>query len=453
MTINMSAQPRATMNTQRIAISRAFWIAVYVLMIVAPLIILVLGWRPIEREPLREISVILAFVGFSLMGLQFVPTARLPFFSNLFDMDTLYSLHHKLSVASFVAVLAHPILLFVNNPFTLRLLNVFTAPWRARAAVAATLLLIVLVVMSVWRKQLEIHYEGWHWAHDILSIAIAGLALYHIFEINYYTAVPAQRILWVVFAVLWGVMIAYTRLVRPWMMVRRPYEVTNVSEEFGNAWSLTVKPVGHTGFTFRPGQFAWLVVWKSPFAISYHPFSFTSSAVQPERLQFTIKELGDWTSRVKDISVGKKVYVDGPYGVFSPDQHEAPGYVFVAGGSGSAPVMSMLRTFADRGDQRPLQFFYGNWKRETIIYRDQLEALERRLNLDVVHVLEEPPEGWEGEVGYITPDLLERHLSEDRADYEYFICGPLIMIDKVEEALMGLGVPKGHIHSEKYEMA
>ncbi|MBN1247009.1 MAG: ferric reductase-like transmembrane domain-containing protein [Anaerolineae bacterium] len=453
MTINMPTQPRATVNTQRLAISRAFWIAVYVLMIVSPLIILVLGGRPIEREPLRELSVILAFVGFSLMGLQFVPTARLPMFSNLFDMDTLYALHHRLSIAAFVAVLAHPILLFVNNPFTLRLLNVFTAPWRARAAVAATLFLIVLVVTSVWRKQLEIHYEAWHWVHDILSMLIAGFALYHIFKINYYTAVPAQRILWIVLAVLWAMMIGYTRLVRPWMLLRRPYEVTEVKEEYGEAWTLTVKPVGHRGLIFRPGQFAWLVAWKSPFAISYHPFSFSSSAVQPERLQFTIKELGDWTNTVKEMAVGKTIYVDGPYGVFGPDMHDAPGYVFIAGGSGVAPFMSMLRTFADRGDQRPVQFYYGNWKWDTIICRDELAALEERLNLELVHVLEEPPEGWEGEVGYVTPQLLDRRLPRARADYEYFLCGPLIMIDKVEEALEGLGVSKRRIHSEKYEMA
>jgi len=446
-------RPTRLLNPPNVLGWRAFWLVIYALMIVAPILIMALGSRPIEREPLREISVMLGFLGLSMMGLQFIPTARLPFLTDVFDLDWLYAVHHRISVISFFAVLAHPILLFVNNPYTLRLLNVFTASRRAQASVAAVLALLVLTVTSVWRKQLEIEYDRWHVVHDVAAILIAALSLYHVFKVNYYTAVPAQRILWIVLAVVWSVMLLYARLIRPWAMARRPYRVVKVMPELGDAWTLLLEPEGHAGMRFLPGQFAWLNVWRSPFAVPHHPFSFASSAERPEQMGFMIKSVGDWTERIKSLTAGTRVYVDGPYGIFSIDQHDAPGYVFIAGGSGVAPVLSMLETLADREDRRPLQLFYGNWGWETVIYRGQLETLASRLNLDLVHVLESPPDGWDGETGYVTPELLDRHLLEARAEYVYFICGPIIMIDNVEKALLDLGVPHNQIHAERYDLA
>ena len=179
--------------------------------------------------------------------------------------------------------------------------------------------------------------------------------------------------------------------------------------------------------------------------------------------------MGNFTSTIGNLQPGTKVYVDGPYGTFDLDHHPDRNYVFIAGGIGSAPVMSMLRTLADRNDERHLQFFYGNPTYETIIFREELESLQQHLNLDVIHVLENPPEGWEGESGYITKAALERHLTPEFQHCTYFICGPLPMIESVERALMQLSVsrktmhemdrerafemPRKYIYSENYKMA
>jgi NAD(P)H-flavin reductase len=82
--------------------------------------------------------------------------------------------------------------------------------------------------------------------------------------------------------------------------------------------------------------------------------------------------------------------------------------------------------------------------------------LEKELDcLEVIHVLERPPEGWEGESGYITADILARHLPEDYKQWQYlfFLCGPTPMIAAVEGALRSLDVGNTKIFSEKYEMA
>jgi len=437
----------------RRSVKAVFWILVYLFLIFSPLIVLFIAPRPEGREFWRDFSVMLGFVGLSLMGFQFIPTARLPFLANVFPLDELYFFHHQISILSFALALAHPIILFINNPYTLRLLNVFTAPWRARAAVGAVVGLIVIIVTSVWRKQLKISYEGWRIGHDLVAIAILGLSFWHILGVNYYMSMPVQRVLWIGLAVVWGGLLGYIRLYKPWWMLRHPYEVSAVIPERGNSWSFVLKPVGHEGFDFRAGQVAWLTVDRSPFRIREHPFSITSSAEGNGQLSFGIRELGDFTSTIGDIEEGTRVYVDGPYGTFSAEQSEAPGYVFIAGGIGSAPFLSILRTMADRGDEHPVTFIYGCPTWEGVIFREEIERLKGQLNLDVVYVLEHPPEDWDGETGYITPDVLDRHIPEDRGTRDYFICGPILMLDLVEEGLRQLDVPLPKIHTERYEMA
>jgi len=446
-----------------------FWIAVYFVLIFAPLLILLLAPRPAGRTFWRELSSSLGFAGLALMGLQFIPTARLPFLSEVFPLDTLYSFHHRLSVVAFLLTLAHPVILFMQNPYTLRLLNIFTAPLRARAAVAATVAMILLVLTSTKRLSLKLSYEAWRVIHDVLSVAVIGFAFYHIFNVNYYMSVPLQRGLWVVLGVIWGLMIVYIRVIKPWQLLRRPYELVDVIRERGNTWTLNLKPVGHAGHRFRAGQVAWLSIGHSPFRIEEHPFSYASSDMHPELVGFAIKELGDFTNTVGSLPPGTKVYIDGPYGTFDLDHHPDRNYVFVAGGIGSAPIMSMLRTLADRQDERHLQFFYGNPTYDDIIFREELDSLQQRLNLEVIHVLEKSHEGWEGETGYITKAVLERHLFQEYQHCTYFICGPLPMIESVERSLTELSVSRSemyelarkrafettrkHIYSENYKMA
>ncbi len=438
-----------------------FWIFIYFVLVLAPLLVLLLGPRPAGRTFWRELSVALGFAGLSLMGIQFIPASRLPFLGEVFPPDVLYRFHHRLSITAFVLTLAHPLILFVQNPYTLRLLNVFTAPWRARAGVAAVVVLLALVVTSVRRLALGLDYETWRFLHDVFAVAIVGFALYHVLNVNYYTSVPIQRGLMSALGFTWVAMIVYVRIIKPWTLLQRPYEVVDVIEERGNTWTLVLEPVGHEGITFSAGQVAWLTVGHSPFRIEEHPFSFASSAEHPEQLGFAIKELGDFTSTIGDTPLGTKVYVDAPYGTFDLRGEPDTGLIFIAGGIGSAPIMSMLRTLADRGDQRPLQFFYGNPTWEEIIFREELESLEDKLNLEVIHVLEKPPEDWEGESGYIDRDVLERILCEDFRGCLYFLCGPIPMLEAVEGALEELAVSREQmrheirerIHSEYYKMA
>jgi predicted ferric reductase len=110
----------------------------------------------------------------------------------------------------------------------------------------------------------------------------------------------------------------------------------------------------------------------------------------------------------------------------------------------------MIRTLADRGDARPVILLYGSKDWESITFREELEALKARLNLTIVHVLANPPVSWTGEQGFITAEVFKRHLPPAYADHEYFICGPDVMMDAIENALGELNVPVPKYHSERY---
>lgn len=430
-----------------------FWIWVYLIVTLAPLFVLLFGPVPAGRGFWREFSVALGFAGLAMMGWQFALTARFKRIKAPYGSDIVYFFHRQISLVAFALILAHPLILFVTSPDTLQLLNVFTSPWRAKAGVTAFLALAGLIAISVWRKQLKIHYDEWRQLHGLLAIAAVALAMAHIVGVGHHVGTPWKRALWITYGAFWIGLLAYVRLIKPWQELRRPYRVEQVIPERGNAWTLMLRPDGHPGLRFMPGQFAWLTIWDSPFADREHPFSFSSSAQHPEHLGFTIKALGDFTSRIPDIQPGQPVYLDGPHGAFSIDRHEhAPGFVFIAGGVGITPIMSMLRTLADRGDPRPLLLIYANRNWEGVTFREEIEALKARLNLRVVHVLEQPPEDWTGEKGFVNMDILKRHLPSPRERYEHFICGPEPMMNAVERSLKQLGVSAGDFHSERFNL-
>lgn len=165
---------------------------------------------------------------------------------------------------------------------------------------------------------------------------------------------------------------------------------------------------------FKPGQFAWITLWKTPFSDTEHPFSFSSSSEKPDEISFTIKDLEKFTSTIKELKVGQDVYVDGPHGVFSMDRHpDTQKLIFIAGGIDITSIMSMLRSMADRHDQRPVKLFYNNRDWNSLTFREEIADLKKKLDLQVVYTLEKPPQKWEGEAGYLTEMILKKYLPQE----------------------------------------
>jgi predicted ferric reductase len=400
-----------------------------------------------------DFSMALGFSGMAIMGVLFLLTARFRRASAPFGIDIIYYFHRYLALTAFVLIFLHYLIIRINNPEALGAISLRQAPWHMTAGRASMILFALIIITSLWRKPLGILYDEWRMLHIGLAVAAFLLALGHIEGVGYYIDAPAKRWLWSGYTLFWVLLIVYVRLLKPWKMHSRPYRVTEVRQERGNSWTLALEAEGHAGMSFKPGQFAWLTLRGSPWHIKEHPFSFSSSAAHQERLEFTIKELGDFTRTIKKTQVGEIAYLDGPYGVFSVDQYpDAPGFVFIAGGVGGAPIVSMLRTLADRHEQRPLWFIYGNDRWDDVIFGEELESLQECLDLHLVHVLRNPATDWQGESGIITPELLQKVLPADAQEIEYFLCGPKPMSDAVQRGLVDLHVPAGKVHFELFDI-
>ncbi len=433
--------------------SAALWVGVYLLLVLAPLLILILGEVPPGSGFWWDLSMALGFAGMAMLGVQFFLTARFRRASAPFGIDIIYYIHRYLALMAVAFIFLHLLIIRIDNVEALGVLNPLQAPWYMSAGRLSLLLFALLIITSLWRKPLHIHYDQWRMLHIGLAVSAFLLALAHIEGVGYYIDAPAKRWLWSGYTLFWLLLIGYVRLFKPWQMHRHPYRVAELRQEHGNSWTLALEPVGHAGLRFQPGQFAWLTLRESPWHIKEHPFSFSSSAARQDRVEFTIKELGDFTRTIKATQVGEIAYLDGPYGVFSVDRHpNAPGFIFIAGGVGAAPVISMLRTLAARHEQRPLWLIYGSKQWQEVIFREELETLKQQLDLRLTHVLTEPPPDWQGESGHITPELLQKILPADARQYEYFLCGPKPMSDAVQQGLHTLRVPLGQIHLELFDM-
>lgn len=430
------------------------WIISFLFITTLPLLVLLIYPPPVARGFWIEFSVALGFIGLALMALQFALTARINRIEASYGIDIILQFHRYTSFAAFLMVLVHPAILFIAQPETRELLNFFAAPWRARMAILGTVAFIVLICTTIWRKQLKIPYEPWRLSHSVLSVLAVGLGLGHALGVGNYLDLAWKAALWAGLALVALWLIIFIRLIKPWMMTKHPYLVESVVAERGNVWTLALRPWGHDGFRFQPGQFAWLTLNITPFSMREHPFSMTSNGDMCDRLEFGIKAVGDFTSKIKDVKPGTKAYLDGPYGVFTTDRYEdAAGFVLIAGGIGVTPIVSILATAAERQDDRPYLLIYASKTWEDITYREKIEQLSNRLDLTVVHVLRQPPDDWTGETGYVDKALLDRHIPAHRGSQQYFVCAAPVMMDQVELALEDLGVPVTHIHMEHYNLA
>jgi NAD(P)H-flavin reductase len=182
-----------------------------------------------------------------------------------------------------------------------------------------------------------------------------------------------------------------------------------------------------------------------------NPFSISSAPAARPEIQFVIKEVGDMTRRLGEVTPGTAAYLDGPHGNLILEGRTGKGVALIAGGVGIAPLLSIARQLDVEGDPRPMILLYGNRVADQVVYEDEFTRLALRQATQVIHVLSEPPSGWEGMTGQIGRDTIEKVFAFAGATvWLYLVCGPPAMLDAVEDALIALGVPARQIVSERF---
>lgn len=429
--------------------SAFLWLMLFLLLSLIPLAIAVSGNIPEYRSFWIEMAVALGFLGLALFGLLFVFSGRFVNIAPTFGMDNILHFHKVIGIIAVMFILAHPVILILANPEFSLFFDPRVNFLRAIALSFASMAVLAIITTSLWRKIFKLNYEKWRLIHGLLALSLVFIGVVHSIQVGYYLDTFWKKGL---LALLMGVtmyLVIHTRIVRPWRMKKKPYKIIDVKEERDNCRTISLEPIGHKRKQFTAGQFFWISINETPFTLQQHPFT-VASGERNNNLSFTAKSVGDFTSKWGDFKLGTKAFLEGPFGSFTPVAGKH--FFLVMGGIGVTPAMSMLRTMRETNDPRKAVFIYANNDWENVTFREELEEMKSQINLEIIHILLEPPADWEGEEGMIDQELLEKYMPENKNDFMYYLCGPKPFMDIAEIGLKNLGVDWRHIYTERFEI-
>jgi len=215
---------------------------------------------------------------------------------------------------------------------------------------------------------------------------------------------------------------------------------------------LVLKLVEPRDIAFWPGQYVDIAI---PDSDETRSFSMANtSSKESGQLEFVIRVYPDGKfSHFLDtnLAVGDRLDIVGPFGVFTLRDGRDSDIVFVGGGAGMAPILSVLRSLAERGSTRRTTFYYGARTQRDLCFEKELYALSESLpNFRYVPALSEADgdEDWDGEVGLIT-DIVQKH-ETDLAGTDSYVCGPPPMVEAAMDVLTALGAPEKNIYYDKF---
>ncbi|MEG0396612.1 MAG: iron-sulfur cluster-binding domain-containing protein, partial [Oscillospiraceae bacterium] len=184
------------------------------------------------------------------------------------------------------------------------------------------------------------------------------------------------------------------------------------------------------------------------------PYSISSSPRQRAYYEITVAATKDGFVSdyfLNNVKTGDCFLANGPAGVFrfQPVFHSKKS-LFLAGGSGITPFMSMLREIIDAGLDRDVVMLYGCRCEDAALYHDELCAYAAANDNFAYHlVVSDDAEEWKGEKGFINEELIRR-LVPDFAERTCYICGPQIMNDFCKNELENMGMPIKRIRREMF---
>jgi propane monooxygenase reductase subunit len=227
-------------------------------------------------------------------------------------------------------------------------------------------------------------------------------------------------------------------------------QVVSADEVTHDMRHLVLRLIEPEEIKFFPGQYVDITI---PGTGAVRSFSMANtSSRETGLLEFVIKVYPDgrFSRFLADkLAPGDRLDLTGPFGVFTLREGEAD-LVFVGGGAGMAPILSLLRAMRERGLQRKATFFYGARTARDLCFEAELRELEATLpGFRYIPALSEPDGAdWDGETGLIT-DVVKRHASDLTGAHAY-VCGPPPMVEAALPLLTQLGVEEKRIYYDKF---
>jgi ferredoxin-NADP reductase len=226
--------------------------------------------------------------------------------------------------------------------------------------------------------------------------------------------------------------------------------LTHIDRMTPSVWNFHFEFQDKPRFDFIPGQFVMVEVPKEGEKPVKKPYSIASPPHFKNKIELTIKRVeggyvSNWFFR---LHVGDKVEFEGPMGVFRLKEPLPPHLLFVATGSGIAPLRAQIHHQLQHGDQRSMSLVFGNrYEDEILFHQEFLDLAKKYPNFEYLPVISRP-KAWTGAKGYVQDIIRQKFPSpQDKAVY---ICGLVPMVNDLKATLEEIGYPKEAIHFEKW---
>ncbi|MCX7997235.1 MAG: FAD-dependent oxidoreductase [Patescibacteria group bacterium] len=243
------------------------------------------------------------------------------------------------------------------------------------------------------------------------------------------------------------------------MIATFPIRLTAREKLVDNVFRFTFAPVDHA-FVFKPGQYVILHIPQADGHAVRRLYSMASPASRPGSFDLIVEiiEGGLASGYLMRMQIGETLTTQGPAGMFTLPPEPADS-VFLATGTGIAPIMSMLSHLAEHHTDKQAFLFWGFPNISSVYLQDELKKIAsihpnfRFMNClsreqDLTCVTSPAERGYFG-LGHVN-DGLEAVVGADIPKYHYFLCGGPKVVESLREYLAGKGVPKEQVHFEKF---
>ncbi len=383
---------------------------------------------------------ILGLVGMTLFSINLILAGKLKWLDKYFKgLDKVYINHSKIGTIAFSMLLFHPLMLVVKYlMISTNAAALFFVPFIDMPVTWGIISLFMMIVLLSITFYIKLKYHVWEMSHRFMTAAFV-FGVVHTFMISS----DVSRNVFLRYYILGLAFLAMFIIVRKvlyekFSIGKYKYKIKNVLELNKDILEIEMETLGKR-MTFSPGQFAFFSFVNHEVSSESHPFSISSSS-QNENIKITIKNLGDFTSILKNLKINDHVIIDGPYGDFSYKTAESKKQIWIAGGIGITPFYSMIQTLEEGYD---IDFYYSVKEVGEAVYVKELGDIAAR-NPNLKFNL------WcANEKGYISGSAISS-LNSGVLDKDFFFCGPPMLMDSLKNQFVDLGVDIKKIHYENF---
>lgn len=383
---------------------------------------------------------ILGLIGMTLFAVNLILASRFKWLDKHFKgLDKVYAYHSKIGAIAFSMLLFHPLMLVVKYiAISTNQAAMFFVPFINMPITWGIISLALMIVLIGFTFYIKLKYNIWKFSHYFMKVAFL-FAVLHTFLIS--SDISRNNLLrgYILVLVLVAVFVSLRKvLVDKLSLGKFKYKVKSVLQL--NKDIIEIEMEAETkNIIFTSGQFAFFSFISFGVTNESHPFTISSSSFN-KNLKITVKNLGDFTSILKNIKIGDSVIVDGPYGNFSYKNVKNKDQIWVAGGIGITPFYSMAQKLEDGYN---IDFYYSVKEVDEAVYVNELKELSLK-NPSFKFNL------WSAkEKGYINAGVITS-LSGGYKNKDIFFCGPPVLMKSLEDQFQSLGADINNIHYENF---